>query len=111
MTFNEYPFILGVASIDPLPDGVVLWTRLAPDPTTGDGLGGMMDKSIRVEWEMAEDEKFNKLVRNGTEVAMSELAHSVHAEVYGLKPGREYYYRFKTGNEISPVGRTKTAHA
>ncbi|MFJ7684412.1 PhoD-like phosphatase N-terminal domain-containing protein [Peribacillus butanolivorans] len=42
---------------------------------------------------------------------MSELAHSVHAEVYDLKPGREYYYRFKTGNEISSVGRTKTAHA
>jgi alkaline phosphatase D len=97
--------------LHPLPDGVVLWTRLAPDPTAGDGLGGMMDKSIRVEWEMAEDEKFNKVVRHGTEVAMSELAHSVHAEVYDLKPGREYYYRFKTGNEISPVGRTKTAHA
>ncbi|PHD71672.1 hypothetical protein COF64_22730 [Bacillus sp. AFS043905] len=52
----------------------------------------ILDKSIRVGWEMAEEEKFNKVVRHGTEVAMSELAHSVHAEVYGLKPGWEYYY-------------------
>ena len=110
-TFNDYPFTLGVASGDPLPDGVVLWTRLAPNPAAADGLGGMMDKNILVNWEVAEDEKFNKIVRHGTEVAMPELAHSVHAEVYGLKPGREYYYRFKAGNEISPVGRTKTAPA
>lgn len=35
------PFSLGVASGDPLPDGVVLWTRLAPDPVSEDGAGGM----------------------------------------------------------------------
>ncbi|WP_121614456.1 alkaline phosphatase D family protein [Mesobacillus foraminis] len=110
-TFNEYPFTLGVASGDPLPDGVVLWTRLAPNPTAADGLGGMVDKNIRVEWEIAEDKKFTKVIKRGTEVAMQELAHSVHAEVHGLKPGREYYYRFKAGNELSPVGRTKTAPA
>lgn len=109
--FNAYPFTLGIASGDPLPDGVVLWTRLAPDPATADGLGGMPDKNIRVEWEVAEDEQFKRVVKQGTEVAMQELAHSVHAEVHGLRPGMEYYYRFKAGNEISPVGRTKTAPA
>lgn len=108
-TFDAYPFTLGVASGDPLPDGVVLWTRLAPNPAAADGMGGMIDKNIIVEWEIAEDDQFQKVVRHGKEVAMPELAHSVHAEVHGLKPGREYYYRFKSGNEISPVGRTKTA--
>lgn len=108
-TFNGYPFTLGVASGDPLPDSVVLWTRLAPDPLAADGLGGMVDSNFPVQWEVAEDEKFSKIVRRGTEVATTELGHSVHAEVYGLRPGREYYYRFKAGEEIGPVGRTKTA--
>ncbi len=36
--FSNYPFSLGVASGDPLPDGVVLWTRLAPDPLNGGGM-------------------------------------------------------------------------
>jgi alkaline phosphatase D len=48
-------------------------------------------------------------VREGTEYARPELAHSVHVEVEGLEPGREYFYRFETGGEISPTGRTKTA--
>ncbi|WP_052737651.1 alkaline phosphatase [Bacillus sp. SA1-12] len=108
-TFSAYPFTLGIASGDPLPDGVVLWTRLAPDPLAEDGSGGMEKRYVSVQWEVAEDEKFKKIVRRGTEVAAPELGHSVHAEVYGLKSGREYYYRFIAGNEISPVGRTKTA--
>ncbi len=35
----------------------------------------------------------------------------MHVEVDGLQPGREYFYRFKVGPEISRVGRTKTAPA
>lgn len=38
--FRNYPFTMGVASGDPLPDGVVLWTRLAPDPLNGGGMPG-----------------------------------------------------------------------
>ena len=38
MFFNAYPFTMGVASGDPLPDGVVLWTRLAPRPLDGGGM-------------------------------------------------------------------------
>jgi alkaline phosphatase D len=109
MKFSKYPFTLGVASGDPLPDGVVLWTRLAPEPLATDGKGGMPNTNIPVQWEVAEDEQFRKVVRAGTEIATPELAHSVHAEVHGLKPGREYYYRFRAGNEISPTGKTKTA--
>ena len=85
---------------------MVLWTRLAPDPLDG---GGLPPKAIPVRWEVANDERFKKVVASGTEQARPELAHSVHAEVAGLRPGREYFYRFKAGREISPVGRTKTA--
>lgn len=105
------PFTLGVASGDPLPRGVVLWTRLAPDPLAADGRGGMPASDVPVEWQVSDDERFRRIVRGGTELARRELAHSVHAEVEGLEPGREYFYRFRAGSEISPVGRTKTAPA
>ncbi|MDA1477565.1 alkaline phosphatase D family protein [Bacillus changyiensis] len=107
--FSDYPFKLGIASGDPYPDGFVLWTRLAPDPLAEDGLGGMPNQRVPVQWEVAEDEHFIKTVKHGTVSALPELAHSVHIEVYGLKPARYYWYRFKSGREISPVGRTKTA--
>ncbi|WP_422769101.1 alkaline phosphatase D family protein [Plantactinospora sp. WMMC1484] len=109
--FPEDPFTLGVASGDPLPDGVVLWTRLAPDPLAVDGLGGMPSRVVPVFWEVAEDERFRRVVRRGVERATPELGHSVHAEVTRLRPGREYFYRFRSGGEISPVGRTRTAPA
>ena len=103
------PFTLGVASGDPQPDGVVLWTRLAPRPLAEDGRGGMPDRPVPVEWQVADHEHFGQVVSEGTELARPELAHSVHAEVSGLRPGTEYFYRFRAGSEISPVGRTKTA--
>ncbi|MGW1346720.1 alkaline phosphatase D family protein [Kribbella sp. NPDC002412] len=107
----DNPFRLGVASGDPSPDGVVLWTRLAPDPLAEDGSGGMPAQSFGVRYEIAEDERFTRIVRRGAVEATPELGHSVHAEVSRLRPGREYFYRFKTGQAISPVGRTKTAPA
>lgn len=104
-------FSLGVASGDPLPDGVVLWTRLAPEPLAGDGLAGMPDREVPVQWQVATDERFRRVVAEGTEPARPEGAHSVHPEVAGLQPGAEYFYRFRAGRELSPVGRTKTAPA
>jgi alkaline phosphatase D len=105
------PFRLGVASGDPEPHSVVLWTRLAPDPLAEDGHGGMPAAAVDVEYEVAEDERFSRVVRRGRAVATAELAHSVHPEVQGLRPGREYFYRFRAGNHISPTGRTRTAPA
>ena len=103
------PFTLGVASGDPEPDGVVLWTRLAPDPLAPDGRSGMPDRVVPVQWQVATDERFSAVVAEGTELARPELGHSVHPEVRGLRPGADYFYRFKAGPELSPVGRTKTA--
>ncbi|UJW33488.1 alkaline phosphatase D family protein [Saccharothrix sp. AJ9571] len=102
---------LGVASGDPYADSVVLWTRLARNPVAEDGLGGMPARGQVVEWQIAKDEKFTDLVRHGRTWASPESAHSVHVEADGLAPGTEYFYRFRTGSEISPVGRTRTAPA
>ncbi|GAA4099102.1 alkaline phosphatase D family protein [Actinomadura miaoliensis] len=103
------PFTLGVASGDPLPDSVILWTRLAPRPL--DVGGGMPDRPIRVEWQVAEDEHFHRVVRSGETLARPESAHSVHVEPRGLRPASWYFYRFRVGRDISPVGRTRTAPA
>ncbi|MER5325035.1 PhoD-like phosphatase N-terminal domain-containing protein [Streptosporangium roseum] len=55
---NGYPFQLGVASGDPLPDSVILWTRLAVRPL--EPLGGMPYGRIKVDWEIAEDRSRSK---------------------------------------------------
>lgn len=107
-SLNGNPFTLGVASGDPLPDGVVLWTRLAPDPLNG---GGMEPISVEVRWEIAADDAFREVVQGGSAVAAPELGHSVHVDATGLAPGRDYFYRFMVGAELSPTGRTKTAPA
>jgi alkaline phosphatase D len=105
------PFTLGVASGDPTPDGVVLWTRLAPDPLAPDGLGGMPARTVPVDWEIADDEAFGRVVQRGTVDAVPSAAHTVHVEAVGLAPGREYFYRFRAGGAVSPAGRTRTAPA
>ena len=104
-TFVAYPFQLGVASGDPTPTGVVLWTRLAPVPLEG---GGMSPEPVQVSWQIAEDEAMTRVVQSGNVIASSDWAHSVHVEVEGLKPDRWYWYQFKAGKEISPKGRTRT---
>jgi len=104
-------FALGVASGAPTPYGVVLWTRLAPEPLAADGRGGMPQQATAVQWEVADDELFRRVVVPGTVVALPELAHAVHPQVRGLQPGRRYFYRFRVGTQTSPVGRTRTAPA
>ncbi|GGT50588.1 alkaline phosphatase [Streptomyces atratus] len=106
---RDFPFRVGVGSGDPLPDSVVLWTRLATDPLAPDGSGGMPPRPVAVRWEVAEDERFRRVVKRGTVTATPELGHSVHPEVWGLRPGRVYWYRFRVGGHISQVGRTRTA--
>jgi alkaline phosphatase D len=105
---GDNPFTLGVASGDPTPDGVVLWTRLAPKPLEG---GGMPAHPIAVQWRVATDDRMQKIVQRGAVLAVPELAHSVHVEVDGLLPSRWYWYQFKVGNEYSLIGRTRTAPA
>lgn len=105
------PFTLGVASGEPTSDGFVLWTRLAPDPLAEDGRGGMPNRDIEVEWQLAIDERFAYVIDKGKVLATRANGHSVHLELAGLQPGRGYFYRFRVGSHISPVGRTRTAPA
>ncbi|GAA3712685.1 alkaline phosphatase D family protein [Streptomyces tremellae] len=99
------PFTLGIASGDPLTTAVVIWTRLATDPLHG---GGMPDSAVDVSWQVAEDQKFRRIVRQGTAQAEPAFGHSVHVDVRGLRPGRDYWYRFRSGDHLSAVGRTRT---
>ena len=100
------PFQLGVASGDPLPDSVVLWTRLAVDPTSPEP---MPPVQVPVRWQIAADERFRKVVRSGRRTTGPDLGHSVHVDVRGLDAGHDYFYRFRVGDYVSPTGRTRTA--
>jgi alkaline phosphatase D len=95
------PFTLGVASGDPLPDRVILWTRLLPVDGTPDG-------DVDVEWEVATDSSMAELVSSGTGVAVAALGHSVHVDADGLEPDREYWYRFRVAGHESEPARTRT---
>ena len=70
-----------MASGDPLPDGFVIWTRLAPDPLADDGAGGMPSRHQQVGWQVATDARFTDVVRAGSARTGPELGHSVHVEV------------------------------
>jgi alkaline phosphatase D len=106
--FGDNPFTLGVASGDPTPDGIVLWTRLAPAPVDPLSLG---PRAIPVGWRVATDGGMTQVVARGTASARPQLAHSVHVEVEGLLPGRDYFFQFDARGEESTVGHFRTAPA
>ena len=107
--FADDPFQLGVASGDPTSTGGVLWTRLAPKPLEPDG--GMSGPRTVVSWEVANDEGFRTIVKQGRATASAELSYSVHIDVTGLEPDRWYFYRFMAGDARSPMGRFRTTPA
>ncbi|WP_415950876.1 alkaline phosphatase D family protein [Streptomyces sp. KLOTTS4A1] len=102
-------FLHGVASGDPLPDGILLWTRVTPshDATPGSGAGA----DTEVRWELAEDKAFARIVAQGTQTSRAASDHTVKADVRGLRPATDYYFRFIAGPTTSPTGRTRTAPA
>ncbi|MBB4155826.1 MULTISPECIES: alkaline phosphatase D family protein [Streptomyces] len=102
-------FLHGVASGDPLPDGVLLWTRVTPVPEAvpGSGLG----PDVRVGWEVAEDRAFARVVASGATTAGAATDHTVKADVRGLRPATAYWFRFTVDGVVSPAARTRTAPA
>ena len=102
------PFNLGVASEDPTPDSVVLWTRLANEVIAEVGAA---NDAVEVGFEISHSPSFRNILRRGAIAAVPELGHSAHADVRGLAADTEYFYRWQVGNATSPVGRTKTAPA
>ncbi|MDB5872439.1 MAG: alkaline phosphatase [Ramlibacter sp.] len=97
---SENPFVLGIASGSPTHDSVVLWTRLVAP--------GLDNAPVTVQWEVAHDEQFGRVVQRGQTQAVAELAHSIHVEIAGLAPDRWYFYRFMAGGATSTTGRTRT---
>ncbi|MFF5157024.1 alkaline phosphatase D family protein [Streptomyces sp. NPDC000348] len=102
-------FLHGVASGDPLPDGILLWTRVTPVPEAipGSGLG----PDTGVSWTVARDEAFTDVVAEGSTLATAASDHTVKADVRGLRPATDYWFRFSAGGTDSPVARTRTAPA
>lgn len=119
------PFALGVASGEPSPDSVLLWTRLCPGParpgavaTESEQAAFFQEKSglnpshtCEVSYEVFADEALRRRVYSGHFTTHAARGWSVHARVTGLQPDRPYWYRFRCGNAQSPVGRTRTAPA
>jgi alkaline phosphatase D len=68
----------------------------------------MPDDDVEVAWQVADDERMSSVVAKGSTVAVGDWAHSVHVEVEGLKPDHWYFYQFKAGGEVSPIGRART---
>ncbi|MEV4945821.1 alkaline phosphatase D family protein [Streptomyces sp. NPDC053755] len=102
-------FLHGVASGDPLPDGVLLWTRVTPTPDAVPG--SLTGPDVTVGWEVAEDPAFGRTVARGTTTARAVSDHTVKADVRGLRPATAYWFRFTVGDTVSPVGRTRTTAA
>ncbi|MGA9869902.1 MAG: alkaline phosphatase D family protein [Rhodococcus sp. (in: high G+C Gram-positive bacteria)] len=108
------PFAHGVASGDPTPDAVILWTRVTPTPdaTPGSGKG----PTTTVRWRVATDRELTSLVRSGTTTTGVDNDHTVKIDVDGLSPATTYYYCFEVldgsaSGTQSAVGTTRTAPA
>ena len=106
---NAGVFRHGIASGDPLPDAVLLWTRVTPtaDSLPGSGAG----PRVAVGWQVASDPGFRRVVAHGSTVTGPERDHTVKVDATGLVPATAYYYRFTLDRTTSPVGRTRTAPA
>ena len=91
-------FRQGVASGQPGPRGVTLWTRVEE-----------LERRSRLQVEVATDEDFRRIVARKNVVADPATGYAINARIdRGLRPGEQYWYRFYTCNENSPVGRFKT---
>ncbi|WP_314222613.1 alkaline phosphatase D family protein [Streptomyces zaehneri] len=102
-------FLHGLASGDPLPDGVLLWTRVTPtaEAIPGSGLG----PDTEVSWVVATDRALTNVVAKGSTTASAATDHTVKADIRGLAPATDYWFRFSAGGTDSPVARTRTAPA
>jgi alkaline phosphatase D len=96
---DSVAFQHGVASGDPQTAAVILWTRATPTNSA---------RSYDLLWEVASDAGFSNIVRSGTATAAPETDFTAKVDATGLTAATSYYYRFRYGAAVSPVGRTKT---
>ncbi|MBC7630642.1 MAG: alkaline phosphatase D family protein [Flavobacterium sp.] len=102
-------FVPGLASGDPTPSRLVIWTRVTPTPTSTAGSG--VGPSAVVTWQVATDKSFTRILKKGTFTTTAARDHTVKVDVTGLASATTYYYRFIFKGASSPVARTRTAPA
>ena len=107
-TVSSY-FRHGVASGDPLPNRVVLWTRLTPTPQLLPGVGS--GPTVSGRWQIASDSGFTSVRGSGGFTTSASSDYTVKVDPSGLSPDTAYFYRFLYDGVSSPVGRTRTAPA
>jgi alkaline phosphatase D len=103
---SDKVFPQGLASGDPKPDCVILWSRVEPSAV---GASAMDD--IDVELVVSKDEALTQIVAREPVKALASADHTVRICPTGLESGRVYYYRFEAKGTTTRVGRTKTAPA
>jgi len=94
------PFLHGVASGDPLPDRVILWTRVTPESPS--------PEPIDVRWRMARNASMSPVLAEGLSTARPERDYTVKVDAGGLEPNQHYYYQFEALGRKSVIGRTRT---
>ena len=97
-------FPQGLASGDPRPDRVILWTRLEPT-----GAKTSPNDDTEIEFVIAKDESLKEIVARGKVKAEAAVDHTLRVIPTGLEAGRAYYYRFEYAGTTTRVGRTRTA--
>ena len=99
----------GVASGDPLPDSVILWTRLALDPLADDGLGGHARPSRSTSRGRSPPTTPSPTWWRAAPPSPSPPTPTPCTSTpTGSSPATDYHYRFTVGDHVSPVGRTRT---
>ncbi|WP_448852578.1 alkaline phosphatase D family protein [Corynebacterium sp. 335C] len=101
----------GVASGDPLPNAVLLWTRVTSSPE--DAPGAEAGAPVNLAWQVATDEGFANVVAGATVTSDPAADNTVKVDADGLAPDTWYYYRFIVADgpfagQASTTGRTRT---
>jgi alkaline phosphatase D len=99
---NESPMVnfdFGVASGDPLSDRVIVWTHAKYQN---------LSDAVPLTWQVATDLEFTKIISSGSGQATADNGYTFKADAQGLGPNQSYFYRFVSGQHISPIGKTKT---
>ncbi|MFC4519905.1 alkaline phosphatase D family protein [Cupriavidus pinatubonensis] len=99
---ENFNFLQGVASGDPKPDSVIVWTRV-------EGSNGQRPVEVRLQVSTQQD--FGTMLVNQRLSALPDWDYTLRNKVTGLSAATQYYYRFLLGDRPSMTGRTRTAAA
>jgi len=99
-------FAHGVASGDPLPHSVIVWTRVTPE-------AAYFGQAIPISYGVFADAALTRPVKYGQGYAQSNRDYTVKINIEGLAAGSDYWFRFEartvSGSVASQTGRTRTA--